>query len=410
MKRKLILITQDFPYGNAETSFLLPEVKVLKDYFDLHIIATQLEGVERCNDNMGFDVKEISMRATVFQKLQAALFLMFHAEIWDEMKDILKDRVHIIQRFKRSFMYGIYAEIFWSRMRKTINMSKDTEGIFYFYWWDYKCLALTMHRKKYPNIRIITRTHNYDLYDERECGGRQCYKNQMDYKLDRIFFIADYGRHYYLEKQQKTESAKYILSRLGVPEQMQKVKPAKDEFVLLSCSWMAPIKRIELIIDGLSLIKSSKRIRWIHIGDGSERMNLIGRAQRKLSGRENIKYEFTGALTNREVILYYRQHMVNCFITTTALEGNPVSVQEALSFGMPIIGTAVSDIPLMIENNGVLLSENPTAEEVAEAIQKMMALDEIQWEKMAQESVKIWRRDYDASQNFAEFMKALQRV
>lgn len=68
---------------------------------------------------------------------------------------------------------------------------------------------------------------------------------------------------------------------------------------------------------------------------------------------------------------FYEDNFVSCFITTTSTEGNPVSIQEVLSFGIPIIGTDVSDIPLMIHGNGVLMSSNPKAEEVTEAIKKI---------------------------------------
>ena len=56
------------------------------------------------------------------------------------------------------------------------------------------------------------------------------------------------------------------------------------------------------------------------------------------------------------------------FITTSSTEGLPVSIQEAMAAGIPIIGTNVGGIPEMIDGNGVLLSANPSNKEVAEAI------------------------------------------
>ena len=57
-----------------------------------------------------------------------------------------------------------------------------------------------MHKEKYPNIRIISRAHGYDLYDERELYGRQYFKPQMDSKLERLIFVSEYGKKYYFNK------------------------------------------------------------------------------------------------------------------------------------------------------------------------------------------------------------------
>ena len=66
---------------------------------------------------------------------------------------------------------------------------------------------------------------------------------------------------------------------------------------MVSCSHALSIKRINLIIGGLSTVEDED-IKWIHIGDGEELQALQAEAQKKLGEMKNIQYQFVGALTN----------------------------------------------------------------------------------------------------------------
>jgi glycosyltransferase involved in cell wall biosynthesis len=264
-----------------------------------------------------------------------------------------------------------------------------------------------MHRRKYPNIRVVARTHGYDLYDQRELYGRQFFKPQMDRGLDRLIFISEYGKQYYLEKYHKTDSEKYPLHRLGVKGQGSRVQgvPNKTEFVLVSCSNVVDIKRIELIIEGLALVE--EKVSWIHIGDGPLMEQLQNKAQELLGQKQNIAYEWKGAIPHSDVMAFYKSQPVHCFITTSSTEGSPVSIQEALSFGIPIIGTKVSEIPYMVEGNGILLSENPDPQEVAAAIETLCRMDESAYLALCENAYEKFQTAYDADKLHPEMVEDL---
>ena len=162
-------------------------------------------------------------------------------------------------------------------------------------------------------------------------------------------------------------------------------------------------------MEGLSLITDT-RVKWIHFGDGEESDRIEAIARKLLDGKRNINYSFAGRVDNQTIMSFYRDNAIGCFITTTSTEGNPVSVQEALSFGIPVIGTEVSDIPLMIEGNGVLLSANPSAQEVADAIRTVADASDEERIAMREKSYEIWASDYNAEKNYNEFVKLLMKV
>lgn len=407
--KKLYLITKTFPLGAEEKAFLQYEAELLQENFDLTIVVTE-PGKENVGES---DVKYNVVRAyanpTVWEKMISAMQFLCKREAWEEFTQIIKGKKLIAKRLFRALMFGTAAETFWKKLKTVCDIHKDIDAVFYFYWWDYKCLGVTMHKKKYPNMRIVTRTHGYDLYDERELYGKQFFKKQMERNLEKVFFISAYGKQYYEDHRGKKDDNKYVLSRLGVKKQTVQINTASDDFLLVSCSNVIPLKRIELIVEGLSLISDAKA-NWIHFGDGEELEKIEAMAEKLLAGKDNISYTFAGRVDNQTVMNFYRDNSVGCFITTTSTEGNPVSVQEALSFGVPVIGTAVSDIPLMIDGNGVLLSANPAPREVADAIMKIAAASHEEQIAMREKSYKIWASDYNAEKNYNSFVELLLKV
>ena len=59
---------------------------------------------------------------------------------------------------------------------------------------------------------------------------------------------------------------KLSVLRLGTTNEFGIPKKNSDRFVIISCSNIIKIKRIDLIIKSLSLLKFD--FKWIHIGDG----------------------------------------------------------------------------------------------------------------------------------------------
>ncbi|MCM1134083.1 MAG: glycosyltransferase [Clostridium sp.] len=416
MKPKLYLITKNFPYGHGEDSFVKPEYPYLCREFDVTIITAELgEPIEKKFLNEA-SAAIIPATQGIFEKLFSLFCFLCEKDSYIEIKNILKTKTKVFRRIYRALMFGTAAETFYCRLKKIIGLNKDTKALFYFYWFDYKCFGLTMHKDRYPYVKIVARAHGYELFDERELYGKQFFKPQMDDKLQRLIFAAQYGKEYYLSRYQKRDGDKYPLHRLGVPS--KKVTCAqrrehfeKEIFLLLSCARMVDIKRINLIIDGLSAIDGCN-IKWVHIGDGDEMDYLQGYAKQKLGGKINIEYEFMGMMPNEQVVQYYFENYVSCFITTTQTEGgSPVSVQEALSFGVPIISTSVGELLQMVDDNGILLSKNPPAEEIGQAIEKIFDIyGKEEYFLMCQASLTIFEKKFNAQNNFEKFAYELKML
>jgi len=97
-------------------------------------------------------------------------------------------------------------------------------------------------------------------------------------------------------------------------------------------------------------------------------------------------------------------------MNVSVTEGTPVAVMEAISCGIPVMATAVGGNPEIVsEQNGRLLSPNPTPDEIAEAILSILDNPDLAIEKR-KGSRQVWQEKYNASQNFQAFADRLKAI
>ncbi|MDE7433422.1 MAG: hypothetical protein K2N34_16115, partial [Lachnospiraceae bacterium] len=294
--RKLYIITDEFPYGTGEKTFILPELFVLKKFFKITIISTasskvieQKELVTKLDDTIRIFCFDPTERNYQYVK---NLFMFWTKKVcWMEVRDIIKTQKKVMLRIWKSMHFYARAEAMYRWLRMSCVIDKD-EGIYYSYWYTSNVLAITMHRNSYPKLKVITRTHGYDLYDERAKGIlRQPFKRVMDMFLDNIIFASHYGYLYYLDRMKLSPSAKYVVYKIGASEAQKKVIHEEcTRFRIVSCSNIIPLKRVSLIIDSLNKIHDFA-IEWIHFGDGENRLDIENYARKKLGEKDNITYQ-----------------------------------------------------------------------------------------------------------------------
>lgn len=419
-KRKLYIITQNYPYGDDETTFIEPELKYLQEtaWFDITIISSEKESTELASEvDKSIQVINIPI-VSIFENLKKMLLGMKYGCFYFFSKDAKRERLELrnsgisLGKLFESVILFIQANVFYHDMiQKGIDLN---QAIIYTYWCHVETLAIALHKNELQDSKLISRIHGFDLYDNRMPHGRHPFRGIIDGRLDKLFFIAGAGLEYYVNKIGKKLDNKYVLSRLGIVcaepyDEIRARQKEKEEFLLVSCSNLIPIKRVELIVQALHVIDGIN-IHWIHFGDGSSRRELEAMASELLADKGNICYEWKGKTDNQEILSFYKKCLIGSFITTSQSEGCPVSVQEAMAFGLPIIATAVGEIPFMVDGNGILLSENPSPQEVADAIEKMCSLSPEDTENMRRKSRDIWEQYFNAKKNYQFFAAELMKL
>ena len=174
---------------------------------------------------------------------------------------------------------------------------------------------------------------------------------------------------------------------------------------------MIPLKRIDMIIEALEIVKTGKDILWLHFGDGILRSTLETYAAEKLGPLTRINYKFMGHYPNDELLKYYSLNRVDLYINSSSTEGVPVSIMEAQSFGIPVIATDTGGVKELVNQaTGSLLPPDFCPEDLAKLIENYTSMPEGAWNEIRINAINNWKLNFDASSNYDNFIMKLNSI
>lgn len=387
-KRKLILLTERYPYIRGEDSFILPELRRLSKIYDITVIAC---GLDKIPKEVCCELPEGVVSKYYVVPNKGLLFSLYKHFIFNislaKQNETKPDRAY--------FVRGMLFER-WFRRQDIVQ--KDEDFILYSFWYMWWLVGFCERKEKYKNIFLLSRTHGYDLYNERRKDGKQPFKTFMDKQLDLVLFVSEFGKNYYIDTfaNKPLIEKKYLVNYLGQDDNRKNIikKPEDGTFYLVSCSNVIPLKRVELIAEALEKLDSMGEIHWTHFGDGIMYEELTEHAKKAMANNPLLEVSLKGRVANTEVLNFYNANWVDCFITTSSTEGLPVSISEAMSFSIPIIATDVGGISEQIDGNGVLLPANPEIDEIRGAIENQIKLSEKELEIKRHRSRELWEEKF----------------
>jgi colanic acid/amylovoran biosynthesis glycosyltransferase len=401
---RLFLFTNTFPHGFSE-AFLESELPFLSEKFEKVTIIplhkesggrTLATNVEVWNPIIGFNPNE------KFNLLTNGLFNLAPTRF--AIKEFFNKKVYLSRKKTWNFFTSLllFRSLFsnvglWKQLETKIK----PEDKLYFYWGDKSVMMLPTLKSRNINNVALVRFHRTDLYEYAK-GGYIPFRDYVFPFIDQFLPISLDGKEYLLRNYPNLISEKQTrICRLGVFN--NGTNPDRDTdtiFHLVSCSYMVPVKRISLIIDALKYIDF--QLKWTHIGTGQLHSQLENSAAQLPA---NIQVEFAGALSNKEVLAFYQQKHVDLFINVSASEGVPVSIMEALSFGIPVIATNVGGTSEIVDNHvGKLIVTDISAEEIAKTIEQLANQDLAELRKNARNR---WNDICNAKENYSRFVEFL---
>ncbi len=403
--------------GVSYDSYVASEVEKIAQSFDeVHVIsmAKDHDGHIALPANLTFESCDAPL--TLADKLLSLRFLLaplFLNEL--QTARVKYGKPVTVALIKAILLYLAKAAKYKSVLEKQLatNDFGKTDIVIYSYWTFENALAAACLKTKYP-IKVFTRMHSLDLYFDRLPENYIPYRQFIYNHSDDVFFISEQGRQYFNALHKPQNAVKGMLNRLGVISNTDKLPQPGAKLVLLSNAWIQPLKRVDLIAGALALI-TDIQIEWIHIGDdyGMQRFDALKAKTKDLLGaRQNITYEFVGRKTQQEVYRIFEERNVNLFINVSTTEGIPVSIMEALSFGVPVIATRVGGVPEIIEDgyNGFLLDKDITAPDVANAIKNYVNLATAEKERLMQNAKTTWQQKYNVEKNSGELVARLLKA
>lgn len=398
---KLILFTSDFPYGTGET-FLESEIRYLCEGFDeVRIVSASTSAEQTRTVPENCRVERIDLEMKTLQKV-GSLFQIVHPLFWKEMnvirktyqlplsKGILFTMLVSLQRGKRIA----------KKVRDLLKNTGPNESLFFYsYWCDDAALGLALAQERDPKIKTFCRVHRWDVYFDQSAVNYLPYRHYITSQLKAIFSISQDGIDYAREVWKTGLDSKFHLSRLGINNERPLKRIERGHVLMVSCSNLIPVKRVHLIAEALRSI-TDQRIHWVHLGDGPERQRV---EEAVAALPQNITVELKGRILNAAIYAYYDEVRPDLFVNVSASEGVPVSIMEAMSFGIPVIATDVGgNSEIVNHENGVLI--NNVEDELAKAISDFMELNAIDQQQLSASSYQKWEKEYKAEQNYQAFL------
>lgn len=399
--KNLFIISTSFPFGVGE-AWLENEVKVLANYFQKIYIIPQYQytiNKRKTPANVEiidilYSVKQVNARKGLIKNLSLAVKILSE----ELMKN--KNKFIVIKNIRK--LNSILGQCFEKAdlISSIIKEKFTTEYYFYSIWMNDGALILSILKSQGKIPFFIFRQHGFDLYNERRKDKYIPFR-YFNFKMAEKIICASKDGYNYI-KRKNIFPEKIHLSHLGVFD--NGINPFDSRtFTMISCSNIISLKRVHLIPEVLKYINTE--LKWIHFGDG----DLIEEVKRKVSHlSSNIRVEIRGQVSNESLLEFYKSTPVNLFIHLSETEGGvPVALQEAASFGIPLLGTEAGGIPEIVnDRTGMLVSLKIHPGEIASLINDFRN-GEKNTSHFRGGVRKFWQENFDATINYRKFAEIL---
>ena len=396
--KKILIITNKFPFGKDET-FLETELKfLLKSKLNVRIFSQNTDVSQRKID------PSISIHTPQKKGVGFLSFLRYSPVLFGEFFR------NFGSVFKLKVLYRAYTHSvsLLADLEAAINeFDKEQKVLVYSYWHDNSTLTATLLKRKYKNLELVTRVHGGDLYSERSKGNYLPFRKAVYNTVQGVFCISKNGQDY-LKGKYPSVSHKFHTAFLGTINTREFEVLSANPQSFISCSHINPVKRLDLLIHSISSL--SRECRWEHFGYGFDyNEKTIFELVDEVLPQSKVNYKFHGQIPNDQVTNSMSEGNFSFLINLSESEGLPVTMMEAMSCGIPCIGTNVGGVSEIIEDgvNGFLLSANPSLEEIHDVMNKCLDMESERLNSMRLNAFKTWGTKFKAEQNYSMFAQSL---
>jgi glycosyltransferase involved in cell wall biosynthesis len=406
MRKVLILLTSSYPFGNGE-AFVANEMPYLESAFDeIIVVSNDVESGSARSLPPSVTCLRRSYELSGLEKVLAVLGGLRPA-VWRELRFVgTRYRLPLGRTAVATILVSWFkARKFGRLIRDLAGQHPDAEVHAYSFWANDMALAVAYARRRGWVDRGYCRAHGWDVYFERSEAGFLPFRRFLTDSLDHYLFISEHGERYHRDRVGPPQSASVGHLALGTPSLVPRPVARRTPFVVLSCSNAVPGKRLELLAGALKHVRTA--LTWVHVGDGPT-LNAVRAVVAELP--PGIHVDLRGHLPNDEVRALYPTLRPSLFVNVSEMEGLPVSMMEAMSAGVPVLGTDVGGVSEIVSHgsNGTLLPPQTSPEDVAAAIDAFAEMPDGDYAECTQRAWATWREGFQANANYGKFLEATE--
>lgn len=224
--------------------------------------------------------------------------------------------------------------------------------------------------------------------------------------VDTIVLLSDHSKKIFLNIYPKYKN-KVVVVPNGINISKSNIinYTKKSKFIFTTVGTVCKRKGQDLLIDAITLMSNSQRnlFELNIIGSGELLDELVLKC--KQANINNVN--FLGVKNN--IIDYLKAS--DCFILVSRDEGLPIAILEAMSVGLPIIGTNVGGVPDLVKNNynGILIN-NININNIVSAIMNIISLDESHKNILSKNSLDLFNSEFSLNIMIANYKKLFVKI
>ena len=406
-KRNILIILNHQP---MIPPFMITAITCAKDrYEEVYYINTKTPNnykIFAANNNVHFlspskNKRLVSVLLSVFRLFVPSVFRDVILCIKEKGLKISSIKPFIVEQAAYNCLFPIAKRLI------TKKENKEKEITVLSTWLADCAFATAALKRKYPSIKAISLAHSYEVLTIRNPFVPYMHVNFKHRYLDGIYFISSVIRDMYF--QGVGQLPKYYIDKTHVcylgsykdHEVLNQIDP--DVFNICTCSRVIPLKRLDLLLDALKDWSAGK-VKWTHLGDGPLLNDLQQKAKQISENNPYVEIDFIGRVPNSQVKAYYAFKPVDVFVNLSEIEGLPISIMEAISYGIPVIATDVGGTKEIVTSEvGILLKSTIDANTVREALLSFYHVPTEEKQNLRNSAYQAWQNNFDASKNLQHF-------
>lgn len=394
---KIAYVTVSMPFGPLET-FLIPEaVEILQQGHDLTIIprsakgcisnrdAEPLSGCAVNNPILSLEIMAIFMAYFLRRPIPCIRSISFVFKL-SELRHLLKNILVI----PKAFWFANYIE---------------KHGIEHIHChWALTTATMSMIASKLSHVPWSMTCHRGDI------AGN----NLLNVKIASASFtrfISSNGVLMARNLKALTSDSRTYIGRMGVvvPNEIEPFNLSNP--VLICPANLLPVKGHKYLLQAVEICKQKGLLFKLKIAGSGPLKNDLTNLAHELSLEDYV--EFLGHVPHHDLLSWYSDGKISGVVLPSIdlgdnlREGVPVSLVEALAYGVPVISTRTGAIPELLDGIGVLVPDkNPQA--LADAIALLMS-DEVYRQNLISSGRAAVLKEYDVKKTAADLIARIEK-
>lgn len=330
------------------------------------------------------------------------------------MKDVYRAAVNRVATvdYLKNMMYFMRCKSVLNRLCRKYIDDQGNRWVIVSFWLFATAYAVSLLKDTYKEATLVSLAHAFEIDDSRNQQIDYSCKEFCHERLDYISFISlnrmnEYMKNHANKWRWRVDNCH--VDYLGTAKDNHAFSSSTDgnPYHIVTCSRCIELKRLDLLIKALSLTEKT-HIHWTHIGDGVLLHDLREMSKNLPS---NITVSWLGSLPNSEVHAFYADHAIDLAMNLSTTEGIPVSLVEALSYGIPIIATDVGGNSEVCDSHvGLLLSSDPSPEEIIKSIEDFLSLEHTKRDEIRKNALDKYEKFFNSYKNRSDFYHKIAMI